>query len=137
MRGDRRPAALTAAATAAAIAAAVSAVVVPVSAGAVHPSANELLVGWVLLGVGVVLTTRAPVLAVLLLGAGMLWVGVGLAPYAPYALGSLLQRLALAPTALVSIAAITLPPGRPTSRVATLAALAAAGVAAMAGSGWY
>lgn len=137
MRSHRRPAALSAAVALAAVGAAVAAAVAPAAAGAVSPSANELLVGWVLLGVAVMLVNRAFVLTVVLLSAGLLWVAVGLAPHVPDSLGSLLQRLALAPTALTTVAAILLPRGRPSSRVATVAAVAALIVAGVAGEGWY
>ncbi len=137
MRSHRRSAALTAVVALAAIGAAATATVVPDTAGAVSPSANELLVGWVLLGVAVSLVNRAIVLSVVMLSAGMLWVAVGLAPHAPDWLGAPLQRLALAPTALVAVAAILLPRGRPSSRVASAAAAAALAVAGIAGAGWY
>ena len=114
-----------------------AAVWIPAASGAVMPRVSELMVGWTLLVASALLIRRAGVLAIMLWVAGLTWIGVGLAPYAGTSAGDMLSRVALVPTALVAVAAILLPRGRPATRFAAVLSALVIVVAAIAGAGWY
>ena len=101
------------------------------------PSIADLAVGWTLLVGSVLLVVRSRRIAVLLAAAGFAWIGVGLAPFAGAAVGDLLPRLALVPTALVAVAAMALPPRATATRFDAAMAVVVIGVAVAAAGGWY
>ncbi len=118
------------------VGAGIASVWIPVSRGALAPSLLELTVGWALLIASVLLARRTPTTAALFGLAGLTWIGVGLAPFAGTIGQQVVARLALAPTALLAIAAIVGPRLWPTgSRMILVASVSATAI--VAGAGWY
>lgn len=119
----------------------VASVVVPLRLDAIPPATGDTVAGWCLLGAGVVVSSRSPGRSALLLGAGTLWVLVGLAPLLPATLAEPLARTALLPTALVAVCTLSLAPAtrRPAQgwRSWQLAAAVAVGAAVVGGMGAY
>ena len=109
MRRDHGPADLTAPLFVSGVAgaAALGGWLAPRIADAPYPLLGDTLAGWALLAAGAGATWRGRVRAgMLLLGAGVLWILVGLAGLLPTALEEPVLRLGLLPAGLVVVAAL-------------------------------